>query len=132
VNVIFCKYIYIAIFRKPVLCMVNIDLHCCQTIKEAYMEHFIGKTGSTPTPTGHSDEASLAVSQFLALARGEWVVRTPANAFRVEEVITVERYCLMCCGLRPFDAIRGRTWVVGVRYVVMVCRCCGREVTNAK
>jgi len=79
-------------------------------------------------PSYKDTATSMAVAQFVALLRGQWPVQSPANAFRVEEVLEFERYCLTCCGVRWFDAIRGRTWVVGARCVVMICRCCGQEV----
>lgn len=75
-----------------------------------------------------SEGTSLAVAQWVALLRGEWPVRTPANAFRVESVHAVDMYCLTCLDVRRFDVIRGKTRVVGALCVVVICRCCGKEV----
>jgi len=76
----------------------------------------------TPSPTAY--ETSLAVRQFCKLVRGERSVQKPSHGFRVEELRTDERYCLICFGVRWFDVIYGCQGS-GVRGQVSVCRCCG-------
>jgi hypothetical protein len=104
------------------------------------MAHFIGNEGDASTAGGKrpspqpspmkGEGASLSVLQFVAIARGEWAVQVPRNAFRAEAVVEEQRYCLGCFGLRWFDVIRGcqvsgAPQGGGARCQVLVCRCCG-------
>jgi len=93
--------------------------------------HFMNKNNLTPNPSPKgegSEGASLAVLQFLAVARGEWSVQKSQSPFRVERVYAEERYCLGCCGVRWFDVIVG-CQVSGARCQVVICRCCGKETS---
>ena len=69
--------------------------------------HFVGQGqfsgGEEPSTHGNS----LAMVQFMELARGEREVQEPRNPFRVEAVKAEERYCLGCCGVRWFDVVMG-------------------------
>lgn len=76
--------------------------------------HVVGQTG----------HCSLAVAQFLQLARGERAVRQPENPWRVEKVVAEERYCLQCCDVRWFDVIYPQCTLWKVLYR---CRSCGKE-----
>jgi len=91
--------------------------------------HFVGQGqfsgGEEPsTPSTHGN--SLAMVQFVELARGERAVQEPSHPFRVEEVKAEERYCMRCCGVRWFDVVVGvRGQVPGVRCEVLaMCRSC--------
>lgn len=96
------------------------------------MAHFIGNTTEPSTPTGKDPSAefgegsSLAVLQFLVLARGEWTVQAPTSPFRVERVTAEERYCIRCFGVRVHDVVEG-VRLPSIRCQVVVCRCCGKE-----
>lgn len=100
------------------------------------MAHFVGNTPEPSTPTGKDpssnsenefgEGSSLAVLQFLVLARGEWAVQAPTSPFRVESVTAERRYCLGCCGVRVHDVVEG-VKLPSVRCQVVVCRCCGME-----
>lgn len=100
--------------------------------------HFLGQdqnSGGTAAAGG----SSLAVRQFVDLARG-WVgVHTPTTPFRVVSVTAEERYCLTCCDVRMFDVISplsaqqtspqmGERHLGGGALGVAFCRCCGTEV----
>ena len=89
--------------------------------------HFVGKYNLTPDPSPKGEGSSLAVLQFVALIRGEWMVHKPANPFRAVSMTADERYCLRCCGVRWFDVVCGhRSAFSGqVEEVMAVCRCCG-------
>lgn len=83
--------------------------------------HFLGRdqnSGGTAAAGG----SSLAVRQFVDLARGWVAVHTPATPFRVESVTVEERYCLRCCAVHNFDVVRG------AGHEAAFCRCCGMEV----
>jgi hypothetical protein len=105
-------------------------------------------TGKSPTPNPSpfsknengegSEGSSLAVLQFVALMRGEWVVQAPRSPFLVVRVFAEERYCLGCCGVRWFDVICGTPLpsaspqiplrgYLGGEVVMAICRCCGAE-----
>jgi hypothetical protein len=112
------------------------------------MAHFIGNKGKSsassdnqpsPQPSPCKGEgASIAVLQFVALARGEWGVQVPQSPFRVVGVTAEERYCLGCCGVRWFDVVEGVRWQVsggkcqvsGGKCQVVICRCCGKDREN--
>lgn len=68
---------------------------------------------------------SLAVTQFMELARGERSVQVPANEFQVETIRAEEHYCLRCFGVRWFDVIYANSDQVAFSY--RRCRCCGKE-----
>jgi len=70
---------------------------------------------------------SIAVLQFVALARGERAVRKPRNPFQVAFVEEQSRYCLRCCGLRTFDVIFTRP---ANFETAAICRCCGEVVAH--
>lgn len=90
-------------------------------------------TGNEPSPQPSPDGRggiSLAVLQFVALARGEWKVQAERSPFRVERVFAEERYCLNCCGVRVHDVVEGQRLAVGftlagTRQQLAICRCCG-------
>lgn len=81
--------------------------------------HFVGQD--------HSEErrgitgTSLAVAQFLAIARGVMPKQKPMNSARVSAVRVEERYCSYCYGMRWFDVVRVETWLIWFHR----CRCCG-------
>lgn len=115
------------------------------------MAHFIGKDPNTPTPTGKSPTpspspngreqfvegsqgTSLAVLQFVAIARGEVVVHVPANAFRTMSIMAERRYCLKCCRVRVHDVWHGFTDEflgekigMDVNVTFIRCRYCEKE-----
>ena len=121
------------------------------------MDDFLGNkgkssasTGKDPTPdpspfskNENGEGSSIAVLQFVALARGEWGVQKVRSPFRVESVTAEERYCLRCCGVRWFDVVRGtplpphafgavtspqmRESAKFGGKVLAICRCCGAE-----
>ena len=67
---------------------------------------------------------SLAVRQFAAVARGEVGVHRPHNPFAIVRVVTDERYCLGCCGVRVHDLVVA--WHGGALFdALMYCRTCG-------
>ena len=66
--------------------------------------------------------SSLAVRQWVDAAFGGVKPHKPVTPFRVEAVVTEERYCLSCFGGRHFDVIKG---VNGME--AAFCRCCGAE-----
>ena len=70
---------------------------------------------------------SVAVRQFVAIARAEVAVHVPANEFVTVAVEAEMRYCLKCYGVRTFDMWRGRS--EGREFLLGRCRCCGAEVT---
>ena len=72
---------------------------------------------------------SIAVLQFVALARGEMEVQAPRLPFRVAAVMAEERYCLGCCGKRTMDVIFGQAESL-IFEKAMVCRCCGKVVAH--
>lgn len=74
--------------------------------------------------------SSIAVRQFVRLARGEMGVQAVGNPFRVVCVAGQERYCLQCCGKRWFDVIFKRGRLVEVEETAAVCRCCGEAVAH--
>jgi hypothetical protein len=93
--------------------------------------HFIGDE-PYPTPYKASStvhETSLAVLQFVELARGERTVMRPHNLFRVEAVRAEEHYCLHCFGVHWFDVVYSSPLIVGGWPSVKVKRCrhCGTE-----
>jgi hypothetical protein len=81
---------------------------------------------------------SLAVRQFCDLAFGWVPVHRPSTPFKVEAVMTEQRYCLGCCGVRWFDVVRGTPPLAPPqmgesnlemgKYQATFCRCCGMEV----
>lgn len=73
-----------------------------------------------PSPNGKRN-SSLAVRQFLALARGEVARIQPANDFRVGRMFVEGRYCLSCYGVRWIDVVVDAQ---GVERLA-VCWCCG-------
>ncbi len=84
--------------------------------------HIIGQ-GRFPSKKASSTVGtSLAVRQFVDLARGDLPVHTPNQPWRVESVEAVEGYCLRCCDLRCFDVVSGKGRTVAF------CRACGLEV----
>lgn len=85
------------------------------------MAHFLGNEDTTSTPTGQSQDVSLAVLQFVALVRGEWGVQAPRSPFRVVRVTAEEQYCLGCYGVRVHDVIEG------AERKMAICRYCGKE-----
>lgn len=94
------------------------------------MAHWIGNKSKPATPTGEqktNSGTSLAVLQFLEIARGVRAVQVPGNGFRVASVTAEERYCLGCCGVRWFDVISAVPQGDAIRYQVAICRCCGRK-----
>lgn len=104
------------------------------------MAHYIGNNPEPSTPTGKDPSAefgegsSLAVLQFLVLARGEWTVQAPTSPFRVVSVTAEERYCIRCFGVRMHDVVEGfpkkddtKFHVANSKCQVVVCRCCGKE-----
>lgn len=67
---------------------------------------------------------SLAVRQFMAIARGEVAVHEPKNPVAVVRVVTDERYCLGCCGVRVHDLVVA--WHGGQLFTALTyCRTCG-------
>ena len=90
--------------------------------------HFVGSSNKQggKTPPLQDQDTSLAVLQFVVLARGEWAVQAPTSPFRVEAVTAEERYCLGCCRVRRFDVVEGFR-VPSIRCQVVICRCCGKE-----
>lgn len=83
--------------------------------------HFLGQdrnSGGASSTRG----SSLAVRQFVDLARGDMPVHAPNQPWQVESVIDVEGYCLRCCDVRIFDVVSGRGRAVAF------CRACGLEV----
>lgn len=90
-----------------------------------------------PPPSEGRAGTSLAVRQFVELARGEREVREAANPFRVVRVSEGRRYCLGCYGVRWQDVVEGfrshpltGAGVPGDRFELMICRCCGKEQWN--
>jgi hypothetical protein len=55
-------------------------------------------------------------------------VHSPITPFRVAEVVTEERYCLGCFGVRNFDVVRGVSTGSTSAVEAAFCRCCGKEV----
>ena len=74
--------------------------------------------------------SSIAVRQFVALARGEMAVRKVNNPFRVVMVVEQKRYCTRCCGARTFDVIfkRGVLFMEIEIEMAAICRACGKVV----
>ncbi len=69
-------------------------------------------------------EVSWAVRQFMAIARGEVAVHEPKNPVAVVRVVTDERYCLGCCGVRVHDLVVA--WHGGQLFTALThCRACG-------
>lgn len=69
--------------------------------------------------------ASLAVRQFVGLARGEMVRQSPRNRFRTVAVRGEKRYCLHCKGMQWTDVIW--YWPFGSTLMLEaghVCRSC--------
>jgi hypothetical protein len=85
--------------------------------------HTLGKDLSSDWGT------SLAVLQFVELARGVRRVQAPANPFRVVEMRREELYCLHCFGTYSFDVIYGfqQAAFSGLMLRVKRCRNCGKE-----
>lgn len=69
--------------------------------------------------------SSMAVKQFIALARGSMVPHAPHQPWRVVEVVMVEHDCEDCHCVQIFDVVIGE----GSRKF-SVCRCCGSEVMH--
>jgi len=84
--------------------------------------HFLGRERNLESEWG----TSLAVLQFVELARGERTVMRPHNLFRVDAVRAEEHYCLHCFGVHWFDVVYG-VQVSGARCQVKRCRFCGTE-----
>jgi len=72
--------------------------------------------------------SSIAVRQFVALARGEMAVRRVNNPFQVMMVVEQRRYCLRCNGSRTFDVIFKRGELVVMVETAAICRMCGNVV----
>jgi len=72
-------------------------------------------------------DTSLAVRQFVALARGDVGVHVVGNALEVVEVAADRRYCLRCYGVRMHDLVVVRHGAA--RFVALTwCRRCGEAV----
>ena len=82
--------------------------------------HFIGREPEFTPYKASSATVSLAIRQFVQLARGELVVQAPANEFRVETVKAEEHYCLKCLVVRWFDVV-----YEGSSARLKRCRVCG-------
>lgn len=85
--------------------------------------HFVGKNQNSGDSASSATGNSLAVRQFADVAFGWLPVHTPITPFRVSEVVSEQRYCLGCFGVRNFDVVKG---VAGE--VAAFCRCCGKEM----
>lgn len=89
--------------------------------------HFLGRDQNQyPSSPSTAEGTSLAVRQWVELARGEREVAAPRWMFRIEAVRAEERYCLRCCDVRRFDVVISKqshlTWKR-----LAVCRCCHEE-----
>jgi len=97
--------------------------------------HLVNNPDPTPDPSPNSSNlergaTSLAVLQFVALARGEWSAQVPCSPFRVERVTEERRYCLGCCRVRVHDVVKGQRSAFGGQLLeasVVICRSCGEE-----
>jgi len=99
--------------------------------------YFVGQgqfLGGEEASASSAHGNSLAVRQFLELARGERRVQKPRNGFRTQAVKAEERYCLGCYGVRRHDAWYGlrKAEVKGMGlmefgFSMAWCRCCGKE-----
>ena len=74
--------------------------------------------------------SSIAVRQFIALAKGEMERRKPDNPFRVVYVVQQQRYCLRCCGPRTFDVIFKLGALVQEVETAAICRACGKALAH--
>lgn len=86
--------------------------------------HFLGQ-GQFSRGASSSHGSSLAVRQFVDLARGWVPVHQPSQPWRVEAVSAVERYCLRCCDVRIFDVVSGAQETA-------FCRVCGEEASSGR
>jgi len=77
----------------------------------------------------NNTSSSIAVRQFMALARGEMEIQAPRLPFRVAAVMAEERYCLGCCGKRTIDVVFGQRESM-IFEKAMVCRCCGKVMAH--
>jgi hypothetical protein len=84
--------------------------------------HWIGREQDSE-PTSPAEGSSLAVAQFMDLARHRRAVQPPVHPFRVETVVAEEHYCLSCIGIHWYDVARDAEH----RMVWMRCRSCGKE-----
>lgn len=86
--------------------------------------HYVngGDRGSGVGEKGHGN--SLAVRQFVELARGERRVCKPANQVHVITLAPVEFFCLHCFDVRWFDI----GFDAHNRIVLSRCRTCGKGV----
>ena len=73
--------------------------------------------------------SSIAVRQFVALARGEMERGGERNPFRVVCVAQQERYCLSCYGARTFDVIYGQGESLAFEKAA-ICRTCGKALAH--
>lgn len=71
-----------------------------------------------------SQGSSLAVRQFVDVARGWIPVHTPSQPWRVVTLIMDERYCMGCFDVRIFDVL------CGMDAEAAFCRCCGKEADS--
>jgi hypothetical protein len=102
---------------------------------ENIMDKFLNNNSKPSTPTSNDEDTSLAVLQFLVLARGEWTVQAAKSPFRVEMVTAERRYCLKCFGVRVHDVVSGfgldtsRESGGATRPLkkLVICRFCGKE-----
>lgn len=95
--------------------------------------HFLGKNGQNGSKDGQDPKSgdsassatgtSLAVRQFADAAFGWVPVHSPIAPFRVAEVVSEQRYCMGCFGVRNFDVVKGKSGEVAA-----FCRCCGKEM----
>jgi len=86
--------------------------------------HVLGKPPTQqPIPAGEG--VSLAVLQFMELARGERERQEPTNMFHVDEVRAEEHYCFRCFGVRWFDVILPVNTHIWKK--IQRCRICGKE-----
>jgi hypothetical protein len=83
--------------------------------------------GDSAAPT---EENSLCVVQFAAIAFSWAPVHAPSQPWPVERVVYQPRYCLGCLGVHGHDVLFERTirgWE-SLQRSVSYCRHCGQEV----
>lgn len=106
-------------------------------------KHFVGhgQNSGEDSSASMSEETSLAVRQFCAVAFGWQPVHFPSQPWKVERVDFDERYCKGCFGVRGHDVVIGASrgfpadmdpqeawYKFSIRPSVSYCRCCGAEV----
>jgi hypothetical protein len=84
--------------------------------------HWVGDRRSSGPALIMTDGNSLAVRQFMELARGERPVARPQNRFEVVLVIAEPRYCLKCLRVQIHDVVFSVGYEAACR-----CRFCGKE-----